>query len=282
MNVYGIKVWQRIPTLWRHWWIDNICAFVFNYLHVTLKYPICIITDRIPEWTSDMDSQLLPCIASSWNKYMLPCVLCQWGCTKYVFSCGHVSLDIVFQCFLPKVNIDLIRNINILKLLKYARDDYIRFDGKYDCWLLNQEEWTVMPSLCFVEGKVMQFMVCKYHNKGSSSDYTHRLRQPNHILPCKYLDQICHAVIKPRTIKKMKAQKYSNTFQMQEQRGNFNDTDICSITKYRNFMLISVLLEGYESRSIRGRPDINALLNQFLKEELISPQFAEVYCGTAK
>ena len=56
------------------------------------------------------------------------------------------SLDIVFQCFLPKVNIDLIRNINILELLKYARDDYIRFDGKYDCWLLNQEEWTVMPS----------------------------------------------------------------------------------------------------------------------------------------
>ena len=80
----------------------------------------------------------------------------------------------------------------------------------------------------------------------------------------------------------MKAQKYSNTFQMQEQRGNFNDTDICSITKYRNFKLISILLEEYESRSICGRPDINALLNQFVKEELISPQFAKVYRGTAK
>ena len=80
----------------------------------------------------------------------------------------------------------------------------------------------------------------------------------------------------------MKPQKYSNTFQMKEERGNFNGINTCSVTQYRNFMLISVLLEGYESRSIRGRPDINALLNQFLKEELISPQFAEVYCGTAK
>ena len=64
----------------------------------------------------------------------------------------------------------------------------------------------------------------------------------------------------------MKAQEYSNTFQMQEQRGNFNRIDTCSVTQDINFKLIYVLLEDYESRSIRGRPDINALLNQFLKE----------------
>ena len=110
----------------------------------------------------------------------------------------------------------------------------------------------------------MQFMVCKDHNKGSTSAYIHPLREPNHILPCKYSDQICHAVIKPRTITQMKAQKYSNTFQMQEQRGNFNRIDTCSVTQDINFKLIYVLLEDYESRSIRGRPDINALLNQFL------------------
>ena len=153
---------------------------------------------------------------------MLPCVLCPWGCTEYVFSCGYVSLDIVFQRFLPKVNIDLIHNINVLRYLQYARDDYIRFDGKYACWLLNQEEWTVMPSVCFVEGKGMQFMVCKYHNKGSTSYYIRSLRQPNHILLCKYSDQICHTVIKPRTITQMKAQKYLNPFQMQQQRGKFS------------------------------------------------------------
>ena len=126
---------------------------------------------------------------------MRPCVLCPWVCTEYVFSCGHVSLEILFQRFLPKVHIDLIHNIKLLKYLQCARDDYIRFDGKYNCWLLNQEEWMVMPSVCFVEGKGMQFMVCKYHKKGSTSAYIHPLHQPNHILLCKYSDQICHAVI---------------------------------------------------------------------------------------
>ena len=96
------------------------------------------------------------------------------------------------QRFLPKVKIDFIHNINASKYLQYARDDYIRFGEKYDCWLLNQEEWTVVPSVCFVKVKVMQFMVCKDHNKGSTSAYICPLRQPNHILPCKYSDQICY------------------------------------------------------------------------------------------
>ena len=125
-------------------------------------------------------------------------------------------------------------------------------------------------------------MVCKYHNKWSTSAYIHVLHQPNHILPCKYSGHIFHAVIKPRTITQMKAQKHSNTFQMQEQKGKFNRIITCSVTQYRNFKLISIFLEGYKFISIRGQPDINAILNQFVKEESISPQFAEVYNGTAK
>ena len=59
----------------------------------------------------------------------------------------------------------------------------------------------------------MQVMICRNHHLGSIKLYIHTLRQPNNILPCKYSDQMCHAVIKPRTIKQMKAHKYWNTFQ---------------------------------------------------------------------
>ena len=90
-----------------------------------------------------------------------------------MFSCGHLSLDIVFQCFLPKVNIDLINNNDVLKYIQFARDDHIRFDSNDDSWLLNQDEWMVMPSVCYADGKGMQFMVCKDHNKGSTSAYIH-------------------------------------------------------------------------------------------------------------
>ena len=233
ISSYKSKVWQLIPKLWRYWWVDNLTLFECAYNDITIDYPESIIVDRSlenMEWLADIGSQKLPHISSACNKYMMPCVLCPWGCSEFNFSCGHIPLDIMFQRFLPKTNITLIENIDHMKFVNYCRDDYIRFDGNYDCWLLNKDDWTVKPSVCYVEGKGMQFMVCKEHHQGNRLVYIHPLRQPHHILPCKYSDQICHAVIKPRTITQKKAQIYSNSFQMHEQRGNFNGIDTCNIT----------------------------------------------------
>ena len=87
--------------------------------------------------------------------------------------------------------------------------------------------------------------------------------------PCKYSDQIFHAEIKPRTILQMKTQKYSNTVRMNEQRGNFDGINTCSIIQFRNFQITSFLLQENVSRRICNHPDINALLDQFVKEKLI-------------
>ena len=285
IKVYGNTVWKLIPQLWRYWWVFNIKKSHPVYNDVTLYDPLPVVKDiciEQKEWKSDQQSMFLPRIASSCNKYMMPTVLCPWGCTEFIFSSGHVSLDIMFQRFLQKVNIDLMNDNAVLKFVKYCRDDFIRFDDDYDYLLLNDEDWTVMPSISYVPKKGMQFMVCKNHHGGTTEAYIHPPRQPNHILPCKYSDQICHAVIKPRTVTQMKAQKYSNCFQMHEQRGNFNGIDTCNVTQYRDFKILSTLLEEYESRSIRGRPDINALLDQFVNEEQISSETAKCYRNTAK
>ena len=102
------------------------------------------------------------------------------------------------------------------------------------------------------------------HHLGSTKLYVHTIGQPNHILSSKYSDQICHAVIKSHTIKPMKAQKYSNTFQIQEQRGTFNCIDTFNVTRYCNFKLSSTVLEECKSRSLSTRLDMNALLTQFV------------------
>ena len=61
---------------------------------------------------------------------------------------------------------------------------------------------------------------------------------------------------------------------MQKERGNFNGIDTCSITQYRNFKLISYLLQEYKSGSIYGQQDLNPLLDQFVKDPTNS-EFAE-------
>ena len=256
-----------------------------EYYDVTIEKPEPVIIDQTlnqKHWNEDIKSMMLPRIARACNKNMIPTILCPWGCSEFIFSNGLIPLDIIFQRFLPKVNIDLMEKKEKMKNVQYCRDDFIRYHDKYDCWLLNREDWLVMPSVVYVPNKGMQFMVCKDHDKGSVKAYIHPPRQSNHILPCKYSDQICHAVIKPRTITQMKAQKYSNCFQMMEQRGNFNGIDTCNVTQYRDFKLLSILLEENECRSLIGRADINALLDQFVHEGKISTEVAESYREIAK
>ena len=126
-------------------------------------------------------------------------------------------------------------------------------------WLLNPN-WLVKPSIVFEKG-IPLIMTCKVHNDGNPKLMVPPCRQPYHILPSERPDQLCHAVIKNRTIKPMKASGYSNTFQMHEQRGTFNGIDTCSITNFGNFDCCSYLRHESECRSIKFRPDINPLLS---------------------
>eukprot|EP00957_Ditylum_brightwellii_P160782 12240668-Ditylum_brightwellii.AAC.1 len=69
---------------------------------------------------------------------------------------------------------------------------------------------------------------------------------------------------------------------MHEQRDNFNGVDTCIVTQYKNFNMVSYLLEEYKSRSICGQPDINTLFDDFVEEKLMPKEFAENYCNIAR
>ena len=111
IKCYGNKFWQLIPKVWRYWWVENTRKYEPVYCDITIELPPSIIVDKSIErkdFDFDVSSQLLPNLANCCNKNMLPTVLCPWGCIEYIFSCGYISLDILFQRFLPKAIIDLI------------------------------------------------------------------------------------------------------------------------------------------------------------------------------
>ena len=139
----------------------------------------------------------------------------------------------------------------------------------YDDILVNKN-WKVLPRPAFIKGHDPMFLSCKKHHGGCKQNYIHPMRVPNHILPLRHGDQLCHAVLKPRTVKPMKAGAYSNTYQTQEQRGLFNGIDTCSITNFGDFSFCSKLLDESESRAIAHRPDINALLGNLTKLNVLS------------
>jgi predicted GIY-YIG superfamily endonuclease len=263
---YGSHLWRFIPIPWRHWWIT---AASDRLNDITIDHPLPFFVDRtkeINDWDNLIGSYSLPNLRDACNKYLVPTILCPFGCTEFNHRCGHISIDIVLQRFLPKVILKkLYSPISSFQFIQNARDDFIRTDDDYDEWLSNVK-WRVQPSYAFING-VPYVLTCKEHNKGSRSLMIHTPRQPSpHILSSMYSDQICHCVIRSRTVKPLEHKSYSIGFQMHEQRGTFNGIDTCNVTSYRNFNFRSKLLTDAESRSIVNRPDINSLLNQMVED----------------
>ena len=123
---------------------------------------------------------------------------------------------------------------------------------------------------------------CLKHNSGCKHNYIHPMRVPNHILPSRHGDQLCNAMLKPWTVKSMKSEAYSNSYQTQEQRGSFNGIDTCNITNFGDFSYCSKLMDESESRAIAHRPDINALLSNHLKSHILSKEAVKNMRDSAK
>ena len=129
----------------------------------------------------------------------------------------------------------------------------------------------------FLEDETPVVLTCREHNDGEELYILHTCRVPFHICPAAHADQLSHCVVQSRLVKPMKASKYSTEFQMHEQKGTFNGIDTFSVTQFGKFNISSRLLAVSEARSIKNRPDINALLNQLVSEKVCLHVF-EYFC----
>ena len=276
----ALKLWKLVPMEWRSWWFEPLVQSASNHYNaITMSFPPPLFTDKtssLNAMTDLLKTEFLPNIKEACNKYLMPTVLCPWGCTNYVHSAGFCDLDLVIQRYLPEFIITLCSDIKKLKLLTSSRDDYVRDieNEQYDSLLFNPK-WKVLPSLAFIDGQPA-ILSCRKHDGGCRHHYIHPPRQPGgHILQSKHGDQLCHAVMKPRTIKQVKAKQYSTSFQMHAQIGSFKGIDTCDVRSFGRFDFVSILLRESEGRSIVGRPDINCLLDKLSHNHVISKEVAK-------
>ena len=271
--VYGNNGWRLIPKQWRYWWLESLMEYENEtYGDIQMNHPkpsIIDISFERKDWKKLIQSYELPKLAEACNKYLRPTVLCPFGCSEFIHKGGTVSMDLIFQRYLHYVVIETYSNRVGFDYVKNAREDFIELkDGDESKWLLN-DEWKVMPSVLLINGEA-KIMTCSDHDRGDKSFHLHVCKQPHHNLSSLKSDQLCHGVLKSRTIKPMQKRIYSDSYQMHEQRGTFNGIDTCNVTSYHNFNFRSKLQSENESRSIINRPDMNSLLSQLTREKSIS------------
>ena len=278
--------WSFIPKLWRHWWIKSSDFISLSaYGNISIDYPEPFVVDRTRNLSlmrNLLEENTLGSLMEACSeKFLLPNVLCPWGCSEYIHCCGLLPFDLVLQRFFRKESLGIVTSEKDMKLVEYCRDDYIREDRSYDN-LLENEAWTVRPTVVIDCEKGAVVMTCSNHDKGCKKMYLHTPRHPRTMLLPLNGERLTHVVLKPRTIKSMKISKYNHTYQMQEQRGDFRGVDTADVTCLRDFGTATTLLDESEALSITHRSDIKALLSQFVIDGEVPSFWAKDRCEVAK
>ena len=270
---FGNGLWALVPALWRPWWLDSLQLQGFQcYQDITLDFPQSLFTDVSAdraEFLAALELNTAGALIGACDKHIIPNICCPWGCTEYIHKVGKIPLDIVFARFVEIDNLDYYSPVKDRTKAESARDDFLFHSDA--CWLFN-EEWRIIPAIAFFQDIGPCVLTCQSHDGGTNEQYFHVPRAPHHDIPAMHTDQLSHVVMRPRTIKTMKAKAYSNSYQMQEMQACYSGLDTCDLLEHGRFNFKSVLTEEKESLSMKGRADTKGLLSILVLKDVI-PSF---------
>lgn len=278
-HAYGPYIWRFIPIKWRKWWLDSVKNEFFGvFSNVTIQEPSSVFEEKTFEhidWNRKIQRYHLPSMAEACNEYLRPTVKCPWGCTDMPHRTGTIAIDIVFQRYLKKVRLKPMMSVKQFSLNKMisAREDFLPREG-FEEYLIFHPKWKVAPTIVIVRDIGPCILTCRDHCKGEKKFAIHQCRW-KHNLPAPRTDQVCQAVVNPRQLKPVQANKFSTTYQMFHQTGSFAGIDTCTHTTYGHYDIQSKLLFEAEARSIANRPDINNHMSLLVEENQMSECVAE-------
>ena len=272
---FGNGLWALLPALWRPWWLHSLQFQGFQCYHdITLEFPPSLFTevsaDR-EEFLAALELNTAGALIRACDKHIIPNISCPWGCTEYIHKVGKMPLDVVFARYVEVDNLDYYSPVKDRTKADSARDDFLFHSDA--CWLFN-EEWKIIPAIAFFQDIGPCVLTCKSHNGGTNEQYFHVPRTPHHDIPAMHTDQLSHVVMRPRTIKTMKAKAYSNSYQMQEMQACYSGLDTCDLLEHGRFDFRSILTDEKECLSMKGRADTKGLLSLLVAKDVIPPSFA--------
>ena len=145
-------------------------------------------------------------------------------------------------------------------------------NNEYDM-LLHNPEWKILPTIDFLDG-YPRILTRKDHDGGCNFIHIYFCRWRNNI-PSPVSNQICHAVVKPRTVKHMKVGYNSTGYQMAEQRSSWKVPDTINVSSVVNTDHVYILIKESEARSYANHTDTKSLIQRLIDDEKMSNNHAE-------
>jgi hypothetical protein len=207
-DVLGEKMWSFVPKQWRYFWMQELKnEFPLVYASISITHPrphFREMSYEVNDFNGILKRGLLGEIKHGCNQYLNAVVLCPWGCCEFPHKAGNIQLDVVLQRYIQFSAVSLHSDKAVLLKVRNARNDFI--GGERDCLLMNPE-WEISPTIAYIEGIGPRVLTCCDHNGGCTKRYFHSPRT-GITIPAPGGDQLSHAVVQPRTVKKSVAKTY--------------------------------------------------------------------------
>jgi hypothetical protein len=203
---------------------------------------------------------------------MLPKVLCPWGCSEFLFRTKPMDASLLMQNNLPKVQLNLTKkSSNKFHLIDSSRRDYFRHDDEEVDLVLMNENWPILPTVRFIEGKGLSVCTCRHHSKASTQKrlYTHLPRKRN-ILSSTQPDDICCAVLQQRYAKPVTKGTFNTKPISFMQKSSFCGIDSANvvISSDRDIQCKGPVMTLHRCEALH-RDDINAVCHSMIKENIL-------------
>lgn len=281
---YGAWIWRLIPLQWRYWWVDAVkekYARIFRHITIDLPAPAFKdVTEERNEFVNGTSTDYegkdaLGKLRDCCNKLLIPTVFCMYGCSEYIHHGHRVAIEVVYQRYLQRVNLNIpVTKQHSVTLLRGSKNDFIRDAGDEEVWLLNPK-WKIFPTISFTSDMKPVVHLCRFHTGRDGKYMIHPPRTPNNVLPCSEPDQLSHLCCNPRTTRDLRRKYGSNGLQMYAQNGEYTGVDTCSVTKFGKFDFCSVINDTNENRIIANRPDHKVIFNNLIDAKVMSPFIAK-------
>jgi len=286
VSKFGHSLWRLIPETIRPWWINQLPLL---YKDCTLTEPPALLSDVTnsrDELCQAIETNELSGLVSAVEKYLLPTVKCPYGCNEFLHKTQSAPFDVVVAGLLGRhgfpiaspPNHHLDRAIEeVDSIQRGARSDVLDLDAVGNELLLSNPSWVVKPALYFGAGAPVM-LCCRHHGfrlggkrRAPFGQRVHPAKDPLGCIPSAIPDQLSHAVLKCRTIKPVRAHKYSNTYSMEKMKGSFGGVDTIDLGNVRNLHHDCTILREREAIYLAERKDLKLLAEQ-LAEDPYNPQ----------
>lgn len=282
-------LWRFIPSSCRQYWLKPLKKYK-EYKSCSLDEPKSFFVDRtldLRDFQSNINrfdfkgflQALDPSRLSGVRDEdcgvpsILPNVLCPWGCSEFCHRTCEVEPAGLIQHHLRRVQLNLPSSLyDKLYLMETSRFDYLRGSDVGCDYVLMNKNWPILPSM-ILSGNGMSMLVCRNHFKPSDQKrlHPHLPRKVLHPLASTRSANLCHAVIRPRSLKSQISSKFNTSASVRTLVSGFSGSDTACVSVNQSFLGSSRILLEDEVLSMRERPDIVHLAEAMVREDKIHP-----------